>query len=33
MQRDYFVAETADYRLVWIFRSPSHQWFLHGFFG
>lgn len=33
IQRDYFVAETADHRLVWVFRSPSHQWFLHGFFG
>ena len=33
IQRDYFVAETTDHRLVWVFRSPSHQWFLHGFFG
>jgi len=31
--RDYFVAETNDQRLVWVFRTPGHDWFLHGFFG
>lgn len=31
--RDYFVAETHDQRLVWVFRTPGHDWFLHGFFG
>lgn len=33
LQRDYFVAETSDQRLVWVFRNPQHEWFLHGFFG
>lgn len=33
LQRDYFVAETQDQRLVWVFRTPDHQWFLHGLFG
>lgn len=33
MQRDYFVAETSDQRLIWVFRNPQHEWFLHGFFG
>jgi len=33
LRRDYFVAETQDQRLVWVFRSPSHEWFLHGLFG
>ena len=31
--RDYFVAETKDHRLIWIFRTPAHDWFLHGLFG
>jgi len=31
--RDYFVAETQDHRLVWVFRTPTHEWFLHGLFG
>ncbi len=31
--RDYFVAETQDHRLVWVFRTPAHEWFLHGLFG
>jgi len=33
LRRDYFVAETQDQRLVWVFRNPSHEWFLHGLFG
>jgi protein ImuB len=33
IQRDYFVAQTHDQQLVWIFRNPDHQWFLHGYFG
>ena len=33
LQRDYFVAETQDQRLIWIFRTPDHRWFLHGLFG
>lgn len=33
IQRDYFIAQTQDHRLVWIFRNPDHQWFLHGYFG
>jgi protein ImuB len=32
--RDYFVAETADRALVWIYRErqPAGGWFLHGLF-
>ena len=33
VQRDYFIAETPDQRLIWVYRNPSHRWFLHGFFG
>ncbi|CAM8635717.1 hypothetical protein MCEMSEM47_00774 [Burkholderiales bacterium] len=33
LRRDYFVAETQDQRLIWVFRNPEHQWFLHGLFG
>ncbi|MFZ9102389.1 MAG: hypothetical protein ACO20B_00805 [Burkholderiaceae bacterium] len=33
IQRDYFIAQTHDQQLVWIFRNPDHQWFLHGYFG
>ena len=33
LRRDYFVAETQDQRLLWVFRNPSHEWFLHGLFG
>jgi len=32
--RDYFVAETADRALVWIYRAspPANGWYLHGLF-
>lgn len=33
MQRDYFVAQTGQQQMVWVYRTPAHQWFLHGFFG
>lgn len=33
LRRDYFVAEAPDQRLVWIYRTPEHSWFLHGHFG
>lgn len=33
LRRDYFVAECEDQRLVWIYRTPEHAWFLHGHFG
>ncbi len=31
-QRDYFVARTTQESMVWIFRTPAHEWYLHGFF-
>ena len=31
-QRDYFIARTAQESIVWIFRTPTHEWYLHGFF-
>lgn len=31
-RRDYFIAASADSELLWIFRTPQHQWYLHGFF-
>ena len=34
--RDYFIAEDASHRLVWIFRerlNASGAWYLHGRFG
>lgn len=38
VQRDYFVAEDPQHRLLWIFRERLHNdgaggWFLHGCFG
>ena len=39
IQRDYFIAEDSDHRLLWIFRErlpdPAGRqgWFLHGLFG
>lgn len=31
-QRDYFIAASAEHELVWIYRTPDHRWYLHGFF-
>jgi protein ImuB len=31
-QRDYFIARTTQESIVWIFRTPAHSWYLHGFF-
>lgn len=31
-QRDYFVAKTRHEALLWIFRTPAYNWYLHGFF-
>jgi protein ImuB len=31
-QRDYFIARTPQSSVIWIFRTPSHDWYLHGFF-
>jgi protein ImuB len=33
VQRDYFVAQTNQQQMVWVYRTPGHHWFLHGFFG
>jgi hypothetical protein len=33
LQRDYFVAQTGQQQMVWVYRTPAHHWFLHGFFG
>jgi protein ImuB len=33
VQRDYFVAQTSQQQMVWVYRTPGHHWFLHGFFG
>ena len=31
-RRDYFIAASQESELLWIFRTPQHQWYLHGFF-
>ena len=31
-QRDYFVAKTRHEALLWVFRTPAYDWYLHGFF-
>lgn len=31
-QRDYFIARTTQESIIWIFRTPAHSWYLHGFF-
>ncbi len=31
-QRDYFIARASDNSLLWVFRTPAHDWYLHGFF-
>jgi protein ImuB len=31
-QRDYFIASSAEHELLWVYRTPQHQWYLHGFF-
>jgi protein ImuB len=31
-QRDYFIACSSAYELLWVYRTPQHQWYLHGFF-
>ncbi len=34
IERDYYVATTADHRLWWVFRErPGNQWYLQGVFG
>lgn len=30
--RDYFIASSEREELLWIYRTPNHQWYLHGFF-
>ena len=32
VQRDYFIARSLHDELLWVFRTPAHQWYLHGFF-
>ena len=32
VQRDYFIARSQQESLLWIFRTPAHAWYLHGFF-
>ncbi|MBU3724838.1 MAG: DNA polymerase Y family protein [Burkholderiaceae bacterium] len=32
VQRDYFIARSPQESLLWIFRTPAHAWYLHGFF-
>ena len=32
VQRDYFIARSPQQSLLWIFRTPAHDWYLHGFF-
>jgi protein ImuB len=31
-QRDYFIARASNNSLLWVFRTPAHDWYLHGFF-
>ena len=30
--RDYFIAQSAQGRWLWVFRTPEQQWFIHGLF-
>ena len=30
--RDYFVAQTEDLALLWVYREPGRAWYLHGHF-
>lgn len=30
--RDYFIAQTADQALLWVYREPASGWYLHGLF-
>lgn len=32
VQRDYFIARSQQESLLWVFRTPAHAWYLHGFF-
>ncbi len=32
VQRDYFIACSQDQELLWVFRTPDHNWYLHGVF-
>lgn len=31
-QRDYFIARASNDSLLWVFRTPAHDWYLHGYF-
>lgn len=33
MRRDYFIARSGQEELLWVFRTPLHEWYLHGLFG
>lgn len=30
--RDYYIGQSANGQQLWIFKTPNHEWFLHGFF-
>jgi protein ImuB len=32
VERDYFIGRTLQGQWYWVFRTPEHQWFLHGVF-
>ncbi len=31
-QRDYFIAQSCRQQMLWVFRTPNHDWYLHGIF-
>lgn len=33
VRRDYFIARSEQEELLWVFRTPMHEWYLHGLFG
>ncbi|MFT6270130.1 MAG: protein ImuB [Alphaproteobacteria bacterium] len=32
INRDYYIGQSQDGQQVWIFRTPTQEWFLHGYF-
>lgn len=32
INRDYYIGQSQDGQQVWIFKTPSKQWYLHGYF-
>lgn len=32
INRDYYIAQSQDGQQLWIFKTPTQEWFLHGYF-